>query len=69
MIHAIQSTMICTISRKNYCGGLHKPRSFLKNENLSLLRGLVNISATYFSVSMKFKIISFFSTSSLKNDA
>ena len=49
-----------------YFGGLHKPISLLKKENLSLLRGLVNTSAIYFLVSMKFKIILFFSTSSLK---
>ena len=49
-----------------YLGGLHNPSSLLKNENLSLLRGLVNISTIYFSVSMKFKIILFFPTSSLK---
>ena len=52
-----------------YFGGLHNLRSLLKKENLSLLRGLINTSVIYFSVSMKFKIISFFPTSSLKNDA
>ena len=49
-----------------YFRGLHKPSSLLKQENLSLLRGLVNTSAIYFLVSMKFKIILFFPTSSLK---
>ena len=49
-----------------YLGGLHNPSSLLKKENLSLLRDLVNTSAIYFSVSMKFREISFFPTSFLK---
>ena len=38
---------------QNYYGGLHRPSSLLKNENLSLQRDLVNTSAIYFSVSKK----------------
>ena len=49
-----------------YLGGLHNPSSLHKKENLSLLRDLVNTSAIYFLVSIKFKIILFFPTSSLK---
>ena len=49
-----------------YLGGLHNPSSLLKKENLSSLRGLVNTSVIYFLVSIKFKIILFFPTSSLK---
>ena len=49
-----------------YLGGLYNPSSLRKKENLSLLRDLVNTSAIYFSVSIKFRVILFFPTSSLK---
>ena len=49
-----------------YLGGLHNLSSLLKRENQSLLRGLVNTSVIYFSVSIKFRAILFFPTSSPK---
>ena len=49
-----------------YLEGLYNPSSLRKKENLSLLSNLINTSAIYFSVSMKFRAISFFPTSSLK---
>ena len=49
-----------------YLRRLYNPSSLRKKENLSLLRDLVNTSTIYFSISMKFRAISFFPTSSLK---
>ena len=50
---------------QNYCGGLHRLSSLLKNENLSLQRDLVNTSVIYFYVSTKWSSSSFLLTSSL----
>ena len=65
-IYKAHKHSISNQSNQVYFGGLHKPSSLLKKQNLSLLRGFVNTSTICLFVSIKFNVILFFPTSSLK---
>ena len=59
-------TLNPNLERDQEGGHLQRPSSLLKDENLFSGRGFVNMSAIYFSVSIKWSSKDFFATSSLK---